>query len=92
MGELEGMVKAGEDQDGMQKRMNHLKNLSKTMSDLVKSIVAEVEDSREQMYNIIEGLRESTQQTTIVRDGKAKSWHGRKMSNHLGNEASSHSN
>jgi len=47
----------------MIKKMIHLKNLSKTMSDLVKNIVEEVEDSRGQMYKMIEGLQTSIEQS-----------------------------
>jgi hypothetical protein len=36
--------------------MVHLKNLSKTMSDLIRNIVSEVDDSREQMFKILENI------------------------------------
>lgn len=33
-----------------------MKNLSKTMSDLIKNIVSEVDSSREQMFKILESI------------------------------------
>ena len=41
------------------KKALHIKNLSKAMCDLVKSLVHEIEDSREEMYKMIESLKSS---------------------------------
>ena len=42
------------------KKINHLKNLSKTMTNLINNIVTEVDESREQMFNILENIKYST--------------------------------
>ncbi len=47
---LQDMVKSTVEQDQsnqLVRKIVHLKNLSKTMSDLIKNIVSEVDDSRE---------------------------------------------
>lgn len=38
------------------KKITNLKNLCKTMSDLIKNIVTEVESSREEMFKILESI------------------------------------
>lgn len=38
------------------RKIINLKNLSKTMGDLIKNIVSEIDNSREEMFRILEGI------------------------------------
>lgn len=57
---LQDMVKSGSaeaDKSGnMNRKIVNVKNLSKTMSDLIKNIVQEVDTSREEMFKILESI------------------------------------
>ena len=53
------MVKSsveGEKGSNLNRKMANLKNLSKTMNDLIKNIVQEVDTSREEMFRILESI------------------------------------
>lgn len=54
---LQDMVKSTIEEDKaavLQKKIVNLKNISKTMTSLIKSIVNEVDNTREQMFKILE--------------------------------------
>jgi predicted nucleic acid-binding Zn-ribbon protein len=56
---LQDMVKSTmEEEKGNQinRKIINLKNLSKTMNDLIKNIVSEIDNSREQMFRILESI------------------------------------
>lgn len=40
----------------LQKKVNNLKNIRSTMSGLIKNIVSEIDESREQMFKILESI------------------------------------
>lgn len=56
---LQDMIKSSvEEEKGnqMNRKIINLKNLSKTMGDLIKNIVSEIDGSREQMFRILESI------------------------------------
>lgn len=53
------MVKSTIEEDKsaqLQRKITNLKNLCKTMGDLIKNIVSEIDNSREEMFRILESI------------------------------------